>query len=229
MSEHKGQKMEHKKQVAAEPPYGPNCVIEMTRGYANAIMTYQITAKDKSGNKVKGGGANFTLGFSKHPQGSTPMQTALVDHKNGIYTGTWVGFVPGAYNIDVNLVNKDSKSNAVPIGNSPVMVNLRGPSSKNSTCSGVGILGNVQVGRPVQFTVQARDESGNIPSGNERFSATVRDPQLSPVTLSFEDNQNGTYTATYIPLIPLAPYRVSITFGGVDIKGSPYFPRFNLL
>lgn len=79
---------------------------------------------------------------------------------------------------------------------------------------------------PAYFTIQVRDNYGNnITSGGEVFEFLMSSATVSSVqNITYSDNNDGTYTVSYIAPLP-GTYNLTITAGaGHDTAGVYIIP-----
>jgi hypothetical protein len=70
------------------------------------------------------------------------------------------------------------------------------------------------------ITIQARDQFGNaLTSGGSDVEVTVTGTNSANATVT--DEGDGTYSATYLPVLPGAD-TITITLDGAQISGSPF-------
>ena len=93
-----------------------------------------------------------------------------------------------------------------------------GPADASTTVADVS---NGTLLSPVTITVRTRDRFGNpLTEGGEQVQITViGGGQRTPLTVT--DQQDGTYTGSFAPLLP-GTYDIEITLNGTPIRGSPY-------
>jgi len=79
-------------------------------------------------------------------------------------------------------------------------------------------------GQPVEFVIQAVDADSGAPAyrGGQRFCAVLESRELH-YDLDIIDNDDGTYTAKYIPT-RVGTYELSVMLEDYDIQGSPFNP-----
>jgi len=88
-----------------------------------------------------------------------------------------------------------------------------------SVASGAGLTSGVVSSQPISFTIQAQDDLGNkITVGGDTFSVTSTGP--SSLSFSIVDNNDGTYTVSYVPAA--GTYNISVTLCCNDVTGSPF-------
>uniref|UniRef100_UPI0012930319 filamin-A-like n=1 Tax=Lonchura striata TaxID=40157 RepID=UPI0012930319 len=68
---------------------------------------------------------------------------------------------------------------------------------------------------PVEFTIDAKD------AGEGLLAVQITDPEGKPKKASIRDNQDGTYTVSYVPDMT-GRYTILIKYGGDEIPYSPY-------
>jgi hypothetical protein len=95
-----------------------------------------------------------------------------------------------------------------------------GSSGSPATSGTASVPTHGTVGQPVYIVLQARDASGvDLTTGGETAAGTISG--ANTVTLSFTDNGDGSYTASYTPANPGAD-SVAPTLNGIATAGAPY-------
>eukprot|EP01133_Synstelium_polycarpum_P015677 gene15677-18631_t len=117
----------------------------------------------------------------------------LTDQGNGQYTAHYVPTQPQIYTVTITLDNVD-------IEGSPFTVVVDGSDAERSTVSGPGLEGGM-VCDMATFTITGRNSNDQpIKQGGEDFKSTVDGP-VGPIPALVVDNNDGTYTVTYQPMI----------------------------
>ncbi|OCT57973.1 hypothetical protein XELAEV_18002841mg [Xenopus laevis] len=134
----------------------------------------------------------------------------VVDNGNGIQTVNYVPTREGPYNISV-LYGDDE------VPHSPFKVRvLPTHDASKVKASGPGLnTTGVPASLPVEFTIDAKD------AGEGLLAVQITDPEGKPKKASIRDNQDGTYTVSYVPDMT-GRYTILIKYGGDEIPYSPY-------
>ncbi|XP_068672217.1 E3 ubiquitin-protein ligase TRIM71-like isoform X3 [Montipora foliosa] len=79
-----------------------------------------------------------------------------------------------------------------------------------------------KVGHKTTFTVIAKDRNGEpCTNGGDFVSVKLHRPNGSPITAEVEDNNDGTYTASFTP-VSRGDHQITIYARGKPIQGSPF-------
>uniref|UniRef100_A0A6I8RYT2 Filamin A n=1 Tax=Xenopus tropicalis TaxID=8364 RepID=A0A6I8RYT2_XENTR len=134
----------------------------------------------------------------------------IVDNGNGVQTVNYVPTREGPYNISV-LYGDDE------IPHSPFKVRvLPTHDASKVKASGPGLnTTGVPASLPVEFTIDAKD------AGEGLLAVQITDPEGKPKKATIRDNQDGTYTVSYVPDMT-GRYTILIKYGGDEIPYSPY-------
>lgn len=90
-----------------------------------------------------------------------------------------------------------------------------------SSAEGLG-LSKAKVGHKSSFTVIAKDRNGEpCTTGGDPVDVKLYCPNGSPLTADIEDNQDGTYTASYTPNIK-GDHQITVHIRSKPIHASPY-------
>lgn len=83
-------------------------------------------------------------------------------------------------------------------------------------------LSRGKVGHKSTFTVIAKDRNGEpCTNGGDFVSVKLHRPNGSPITAEVEDNNDGTYTASFTP-VSRGDHQITIYARGKPIQGSPF-------
>lgn len=96
-----------------------------------------------------------------------------------------------------------------------------GPIAVAASCKvhGPGLENSIAGGKAT-FTIEAADAEGNrIETGGEPFRVDLRGSSF--VRCRVVDNENGTYSASYVPSVS-GTYDIAVTLHGVSLPGSPF-------
>jgi hypothetical protein len=100
-----------------------------------------------------------------------------------------------------------------------------------SLCFGPGTLRDQAIGEPIEFIIQARNDSGeNRRSGRDIFQVTIKDAKKSDVPCEITDKDNGQYFVKY-QVDEEADLTIEVLFQDdkgkmVPVRGSPYSAGF---
>ncbi|XP_006010193.1 filamin-A isoform X2 [Latimeria chalumnae] len=163
---------------------------------------------------------SFTVDTSK--AGAAPLQVSVLGPKgvvepvevtdNGDGTKR-VSYVPtreGPYTVSVLYGDEE-------IPRSPFKVKvLPTHDASKVKASGPGLnTTGVPASLPVEFTIDAKD------AGEGLLAVQITDPEGKPKKANIRDNQDGTYTVSYVPDMT-GRYTILIKYGGDEIPYSPY-------
>ncbi|XP_041430934.1 filamin-A isoform X1 [Xenopus laevis] len=134
----------------------------------------------------------------------------IVDNGNGVQTVNYVPTREGPYNI--SLLYGDDE-----VPHSPFKVRvLPTHDASKVKASGPGLnTTGVPASLPVEFTIDAKD------AGEGLLAVQITDPEGKPKKATIRDNQDGTYTVSYVPDMT-GRYTILIKYGGDEIPYSPY-------
>jgi len=201
--------------VGAAVPYGPNSTVTFpdgSSGLTNHAYHFVIQAVTQDGTNLTVGGATFTASVS--PSGTV---SSITDNGNGTYSGSFTTSNNGTYalTIQYSSTNVSGSPFSIPIVRQTV-------SAPNCTASGTGVAGGGHILSDAPFTVVTKDSSGvPLTFGGTTFS-TVSVYYLGlPFSYTFVDNNDGTYSGSYCPLL-IGTYTVTLQIGGTNISGSPF-------
>jgi filamin len=184
----------------------------VSAGTTNNKAPFTIQAVNYFGDNLPTGGDQFAIELG----GPQSLQVSCKDNNNGTYSCEYIPTAVGKFDLKISLRGDSIKG-------SPYHPVIAGPNSKNSYAQGPGVEG-ARVGKPAPFTVFSRDQNGNqVPTGGDPFSVKVSGPGGAPLICQFQDNNSGTYDATYTPVHP-GKHTVEVLLNGEHVKGSPYHP-----
>ena len=153
-----------------------------------------------------------TVMFGVTGSGHTLQQPGLPTDADGQVTGTLSATVSGPRTIIATAGNVQLSDNAVV----QVVPGPPAPATTEATVSDGSVLSVTTI------LIQAADAFGNLHTTGgftDRFVVSVTGTVTS--TRPITDNGDGTYSASFLKLLPGAD-TVAITLDGVPIKGSPY-------
>ncbi|XP_053551937.1 filamin-A isoform X2 [Bombina bombina] len=134
----------------------------------------------------------------------------IVDNGDGVQTVNYVPSREGPYNISVLYGDEE-------VPRSPFKVKvLPTHDASKVKASGPGLnTTGVPASLPVEFTIDAKD------AGEGLLAVQITDPEGKPKKATIRDNQDGTYTVSYVPDMT-GRYTILIKYGGDEIPYSPY-------
>ncbi|KAM4583192.1 filamin B a isoform 1-T1 [Fundulus diaphanus] len=136
----------------------------------------------------------------------------VTDNGDGTHTVSYTPSVEGPYSVAVKYADED-------VLRSPFKFRvLPTHDASKVRASGPGLTSGVPASFPVQFNIDARD------AGQGQLSVLITDQEGKPKQPSIHDNDDGTYTVSYIP-DRTGRYTIVIKYGGDDIPASPYRVR----
>ncbi|ETE70682.1 Filamin-A [Ophiophagus hannah] len=134
----------------------------------------------------------------------------VVDNADGTQTASYVPSREGPYSIAVRYGDDE-------VPHSPFKVKvLPTHDASKVKASGPGLnTTGVPASLPVEFTIDAKD------AGEGLLAVQITDPEGKPKKATIRDNQDGTYTVSYVPDMT-GRYTILIKYGGDEIPYSPY-------
>ncbi|XP_053908181.1 filamin-A isoform X1 [Cuculus canorus] len=134
----------------------------------------------------------------------------VVDAGDGTRRVSYVPSREGPYSIAVRYGDEE-------VPRSPFKVKaLPTHDASKVKASGPGLnTTGVPASLPVEFTIDATD------AGEGLLAVQITDPEGKPKKASIRDNQDGTYTVSYVPDMT-GRYTILIKYGGDEIPYSPY-------
>ncbi|KAM8884182.1 filamin-C isoform 1-T1 [Synchiropus picturatus] len=162
----------------------------------------------------------FTVDSSK--AGVAPLEVQLFgptglaepvnisDNGDGTYTVNYTPANDGPYTVCVKYADQE-------VPRSPFKIKtLPAHDASKVRASGPGLNSSgVPASLPVEFTIDARD------AGEGLLTVQILDPEGKPKKANIRDNQDGTYTVSYVPDMT-GRYTITIKYGGDEIPYSPY-------
>ncbi|XP_051548052.1 filamin-C [Myxocyprinus asiaticus] len=162
----------------------------------------------------------FTVDSSK--AGLAPLEVQLYgpkgaqepivvkNNRDGTHTVNYTPAQEGLYTVSVKYANQEVPSSPFKLNSAP------SHDASKVRASGPGLdTKGVAASLPVEFTIDARD------AGKGLLTVQILDPEGKPKKASIQDNQNGTYTVSYVPDMT-GRYTITIKYGGDNIPYSPY-------
>ncbi|XP_056278637.1 filamin-A isoform X2 [Pseudoliparis swirei] len=146
-------------------------------------------------------------GEVRMPSGSV-AQPDITDNKDGTVT---VKFSP----TEAGLHEMDIKYDGIHIPGSPLQFYVDYMNSGNVSAYGPGLIHGT-VNKPAVFTVNTKD------AGEGGLSLAIEGP--SKADISCVDNQDGTCTVSYLPVLP-GDYSILVKYNEQHIPGSPFSAR----
>ncbi|XP_031757111.1 filamin-B isoform X3 [Xenopus tropicalis] len=134
----------------------------------------------------------------------------LVDNGDGTHTVSYTPTLEGPYTVAVQYADEE-------IPRSPFKVKvLPTYDASKVTASGPGLCAQgISASLPVNFAVDAKN------AGLGPLSVQITDQEGKPKKAQIQDNNDGTYSVSYIP-DRTGRYHVAVKYGGDDIPYSPY-------
>uniref|UniRef100_A0A8C0JGP3 Filamin A n=1 Tax=Chelonoidis abingdonii TaxID=106734 RepID=A0A8C0JGP3_CHEAB len=134
----------------------------------------------------------------------------VVENSDGTQTVSYVPSREGPYSIAVHYGDQE-------VPRSPFKVKvLPTHDASKVKASGPGLnTTGVPASLPVEFTIDAKD------AGEGLLAVQITDPEGKPKKATIRDNQDGTYTVSYVP-DTTGRYTILIKYGGDEIPYSPY-------
>ncbi|KAK7930469.1 hypothetical protein WMY93_006864 [Mugilogobius chulae] len=132
----------------------------------------------------------------------------IVDNKDGTVT---VKYAP----VEAGLHEMDIKYDGIHIPGSPLQFFVDYMNSGNVSAYGPGLIHGT-VNKPAVFTVDTKD------AGEGGLSLAIEGP--SKADISCVDNQDGTCTVSYLPVLP-GDYSILVKYNDKHIPGSPFAAR----
>jgi hypothetical protein len=178
-------------------------------GNGSSVIT--VTARDDAGNAIAG----LTTTIAVSGNGNTVTQPAGPTDANGVATGSVSSTSIGTKTVTATI-------SGVAIVQTAAITVVPGPPVASTTTA------QVRDGRVLvftTFTIFTRDAFGNaLDRGGFANLIRVVVQGRNSATPSVVDMGDGTYTASYLPILK-GDDQVIITLGGVQIKGSPYHTK----
>eukprot|EP01126_Amoeba_proteus_P064349 TRINITY_DN89_c0_g1_i1.p1 TRINITY_DN89_c0_g1~~TRINITY_DN89_c0_g1_i1.p1 ORF type:complete len:673 (-),score=152.43 TRINITY_DN89_c0_g1_i1:100-2118(-) len=164
--------------------------------------TFTVEARNKLGEKIPNGGHPFKIDV-KGPFGE-PVDAKIEDNGDGTYAVTYNPILPGDHVAEVKLNNQHIKDSPFKVLSdySTETANAaqswaEGPGLESGTCS------TRMPDGPATFTIHAASVDGTPKTnGGDLFSVLIEDPLFNSIPANVEDNHDGTYTVTYVPIEP---------------------------
>jgi len=181
--------------------------LTLVAGTGNSVIT--VTIRDSTGLPVQGLSVTLTASGS----GNTVTQPTQVTDANGQTTGSLSSTVAETKRVGAS-VGPVQLDDEVDITVAPGI-----PAAATTDAK-------VPKGRRLRFTdieIETRDAFGNdIKTGGFASRLQIRVTGTNSATPTIVDNNDGTYSARYLPFSK-GTDRLDITFDGNPISGSPYF------
>ena len=194
---------------------------------AGVSATFKMQSRDRFGNEVASGGKSFRAVMGKAiPAGKTgcfasdgclpaTVEGELFDNADGTYSVTLVGSVPGDYLLNV------TRSGASILGSPFAIKMVSGGASAAPDGSSFALDPIATAGTAKTFTIQARDEFGNVLSkGGEQYQTQIIGSSAAFKNMvirgDVEDNKDGTYFA-YFYTETAGLYDAVVTMDGLQV------------
>jgi len=183
-------------------------------GEAGLVTDIVVQARDAGGNALSGGGESVVVNVTG---ANNEGDLTVTDEGDGTYTASYTPLTASPPDDEIVIT-----MNGTPISGSPFSstVDLGDLDEASSTAT----VPNGTVGEVTEIVVQARDVGGNALGHPAGLGATVVVNVTGANTendLVAGYNNDGTYTATYIPTTA-GTDNVAITMNTITISGSPY-------
>eukprot|EP01126_Amoeba_proteus_P001005 TRINITY_DN10288_c0_g2_i11.p1 TRINITY_DN10288_c0_g2~~TRINITY_DN10288_c0_g2_i11.p1 ORF type:complete len:932 (+),score=251.20 TRINITY_DN10288_c0_g2_i11:204-2999(+) len=204
--------------------FAPLCYAEGT-GLSNAVTSkpaeFTVFTVNQNGERATTGKAPVRCKLTNEA-GEEVAKVFVMDKGDGTYSCKYTTDVPGALQLHVCIRNDNIKGSVFTTNVLPGE-----PSPSLSVATGAG-LENATAGEVAEFTIQAKDVTGSkVEEGGTVIYGVLRDP-TGDITLEVKDNNNGTYSCTYVPRtsgpITLEVNMKTTAFGEGPIAGSPFSP-----
>lgn len=183
---------------------------------------FTITSINQFGRQVPIGGHTYLVEV-KGPSKTVPVE--VTDNKDGTYSGVYTPEEVGNTVVDIQLALDGF--DPAHIKDSPFNVSVLAPEPDASQClvygQGVGEA-PIYVGHEATFTIEAVNRLGNrITMGGAPFLLMVEGPydDADPTDVKITDNDDGTYTGSYLPVLHGA-HIVKVELKGAPVASSPY-------
>uniref|UniRef100_A0A8C9QV41 Filamin A n=1 Tax=Scleropages formosus TaxID=113540 RepID=A0A8C9QV41_SCLFO len=132
----------------------------------------------------------------------------ITDNKDGTVTVKYAPTEAGLHEMDI-------KYDGIHIPGSPLQFYVDYVNSGHVTAYGPGLIHGM-VNKPAIFTVDTKD------AGEGGLSLAIEGP--SKADISCTDNQDGTCTVSYLPVLP-GDYSILVKYNDKHIPGSPYVAK----
>jgi hypothetical protein len=181
-----------------------------TRAVNQVLLTDpSVIVTDAGGNPVQGVGVTFAVG----PNSGSITGANQTTNVNGIAT-------VGSWQLDTLAGTNTLTATSAGLNGSPVTFTATGTPAGLNAPHSTATVPNGVAGSPTTISIQARDAFGNIRTTGGG-SWTVAVTGANTANPSVTDNGDGTYTATYTPVVGGTDI-ITIRLGGTQIGGSPY-------
>ncbi|HSR91626.1 MAG TPA: invasin domain 3-containing protein, partial [Gemmatimonadales bacterium] len=193
----------------------PVSIVVQTGDNQSATVDQQVTTpptvlvRDVSNNPVD----NVTVDFAvESGGGSVTAHNQKTDNSGLAAVGSWtLGTAAGT-----NTLSATSSG----LTGSPVIFTATGTPDVADAGQSTANVPNGTILVQTVITIQARDQFGNaLTSGGSDVEVTVTGANSASATVT--DNGNGTYSASYLPVLP-GDDTITITLDGGQISGSPF-------
>ena len=180
--------------------------------YTDVPTHFTITSRDKHGNQVPEGGANFEVAISG-PSGNIAPHPH--DNGDGSYRVDYTPTEKGPHVINVTKDGHHIHSSPFNVGVKPSVDPAR------STAAGPGVNDGENINtKPTHFTITARDKHGEpVGEGHHNVAVEIQGPK-GPVHADVKDNGDGTYDVNYLPA-DAGNHNVAATINNQPINGFP--------
>jgi adhesin/invasin len=199
----------------------PVSIVVQAGNNQSATVGQQVTTpptvrvRDVSNNAV----ANVDVDFAvESGGGSVTQHNQNTDNSGLAAVGSWtLGTTAGSNTLSAT---------STGLTGSPVIFTATGTPDVADAAQSTANVPDGTVLVTTVMTIQARDQFGNaLTSGGSDVEVTVSGANTANATVT--DNGDGTYTASYLPVLPGAD-TITITLDGGQISGSPFTSNVGL-
>ncbi|WP_323084297.1 invasin domain 3-containing protein [Providencia alcalifaciens] len=191
-----------------------NVVVTPTNKTPNAgdIPTLKVELTDSNGNVVNGiTQLDVTIG-------GTPQTLPATQNKDGSYTVELPAQHSGQHDIQVTVNGQPSNTATLTVNTPKPITNTTGKAGEQGVLDSLtlssGTLTNLKSGDTLALTVTAQDAFKNPLTG---LASTITLTHAQAGTVTWTDNQDGTYTAS-LPLTKLGADTLTATINKVSSK-----------
>jgi adhesin/invasin len=176
-------------------------------GAVGASTQIVVSARDAFDNALVTGGAAVVVTVT----GANSVSPIVVDNSDGTYSTSYTPGTTGTDNIAITL-------NGEPVSGSP-FTSILGIGDADASQTTATVAVSVSAGTNNAITVTSRDLMGDpLAAGGEIVLVVIAG--ANPSTPSVTDNDDGTYTASYAPVV-LGADTITVTLNGLPIGNSP--------
>jgi len=174
--------------------FGPG----IERGEAHEPAKFTIEARNCLGDRITSGGHPFVVTV-KDPHGAN-IPAKCADNRDGTYACEYLPQEVGDFTVGITLQGQN-------VAQAPYRVNIEENSKMaspfKSYMDGPALLPGNKVTELQTFTIHAVYPNGQPKkTGGDLFESMVTDPRGAKLQVNVVDNNNGTWTVTYMPTDP---------------------------